>query len=219
MPSKALETFITTHNRGRSIVERSIKLYRIANHLQSDPTIDQYNDGEFISDAGRSGIVTVVAAFDRYFTTRFSECVVPILKKEGPSDGLLKILSAAGLDLKGALSLLHMQRPHRRIRALVDDHFSDYTTQKFHVIDDLFKSIGILSLTENAEKKARKKRLRVSIERLVRRRHVIVHAGDVDRRGNLRDLDPYDSLKRIDNVKILIERADEIIENRLRRCR
>ncbi len=201
------------------MVDRSIKLYRAINDLEDDPTVDQYNDGDFIADAGGAGIVTVIAAFDRYFTTRFSECVVPILKKEGPSEGLLKILADAGLDLKGALGLLHMQRPHRRIRTLVDDHFSDYTTQKFHVIDDLFKSIGIANLTVNAEKKAKKKILRTSVEKLVRRRHVIVHAGDVDSRGNLRALDPYDALKRIDNVKLLVEKADEIIEKRLQKCK
>lgn len=217
MPSKALTTFLETHARGKSMVDLSIRLYQAANDLDGNPTVKQYNDGDFIADAGRAGIVTVVAAFDRYFTTRFSECVVPILKKEGPSDGLLKILADAGLDLKGALGLLHMRRPHRRIRALVDDHFSDYTTQKFHVIDDLFKSIGIVNLTVNAERKAKKKRLRIAIERLVRRRHVIVHAGDVDSRGRLRSLDPYDALKRIEGVRLLIEKADEIIENRLRK--
>jgi len=201
------------------MVDGSIKLCRATKKHKDDPTIEQYNDGNFIAVVGRAGIVTVIAAFDRYFTTRFSECVVPILKNEGPSDGLLKILAAAGLDLKGALGLLHIQRPHRRIRTLVDNHFSDYTTQKFHVIDELFKSIGIANLTANAEKKAKKKTLRTSIEGLVRRRHVIVHVGDVDIRGNLRVLYPYDALKRIDHVKFLVENANEIIENRLQKCK
>src|SRR5687768_1296095 len=118
MSLSAFDTFKVTHERGKVMVERSIKLAAAVQKLTSKPSLAEYNH-EYVADLGRSGIVTAVAALDRYFTTKFAECVVPVLKHEGPSDGLLKILASSGLDLKGALGLLHMERPHRRINTLI----------------------------------------------------------------------------------------------------
>lgn len=219
MSSNALDTFDVTQARGKVMAERSVKLAQALLKLPAKPTVPEYNRAEYVADLGRSGIVTAVAAFDRYFTTKFAECVVPVLRHEGPTDGLLKILSNAGLDLKGALGLLHMDRPHRRIRTLISVHLSDFTTQKFHVIDDLFSALGVTKLSQHAQSKAKKKRLKLSIEGLIRRRHVIVHAGDVDSRGKLRPLNPYDAVTRINNLKLLVECADEIINSRMRRCK
>lgn len=215
--SKAYADFLGTYDRGYKMIRRSVDLHKALHTSAVDPTCTEYNKSDFIADAGRSGVVTVVAAFDRYFTSRYAECVTPILKKEGPTPGLIELLERAGLDLKGALELLHAKRPHRKIRNVINAHFSDFTTQKFHVIDDLFKSIGLIDFSQNVQGKARRKQLTVSIEHLIRRRHVIVHAGDLNAHSKLRPLDPYDSMKRAQNVKLFVGKAEELICDRLKK--
>jgi len=215
--SPAFKIFNNTYNRGYSMITKSVKILKLLESLPADPTVAQYNKSTYSSESGRAGIVTVVAAFDNYFTSRFSECVTPILKKEGPTEGLIELLDMAGLDLKGALELLHMQRPHRRIRNLVDNHFSEYTTQKFHVIDNLFLSIGLKDFTSNVEKKAKRSTLNVSIQKLIRRRHVIVHCGDINTHGKIRKIDPYDTKKRMQNIKLFVTKAEELISSRMKK--
>lgn len=219
MSLSAFDTFKVTHERGKVMMERSVKLAAAVQKLAKKPSVEEYNHVEYVPDLGRSGIVTAVAALDRYFTTKFAECVVPVLKHEGPSDGLLKILANAGLDLKGALGLLHMERPHRRINTLIRQHLSEFTTQRFIVIDELFRSLGIVDLSLHAQNKSKRKKLKVSIEGLIRRRHVIVHEGDVDKRGKLKRLDPYDAVKRIENIRVIVECAEEIVNSRLKKCK
>lgn len=200
------------------MVSRSIELLKELKEIKHKVTVDEYNKAGFIAEAGRAGIVIAVAAFDRYFTTRFAECVTPILRCEGPTDGLIELLSKAGLDLKGALGLLHADRPYRRIRNLIDEHFSELTTQKFHVIDSLFKTIGLGDFSANVEKKTKRKQLRTSIEKLVERRHAIVHEGDLNSYGRLTAVDPHDALKRIEHIKLFVESAELLINNRMEGC-
>lgn len=197
---------------------RSMELFKALYETKHKVTVGEYNKSEFIAEAGRAGIVIAVAAFDRYFTTRFAECVTPILRREGPSDGLIDLLGKAGLDLKGALGLLHADRPYRRIRNLIVEHFSELTTQKFRVIDDLFRTIGLSDFSVNVEKRARRKQLRKSIEKLVKRRHAIVHEGDLNSHGRLTSVDPYQVLKRLDHIKIFVESAEFLISNRMKKC-
>lgn len=220
MTSTAYKHFETIYNRGYSMVSQSVKLLQALREMGTQgPTVAEYNHIPYIAESGRAGIVTVVAAFDRYFTARYAECVTPVLKSEGPSDGLLTLLENAGLDLRGALELLHAKRPHRKIRNLIDSHFEDFTTQRFDVIDRLFLSLGIGAFSLNVQAHANKKRLIVSIQHLIRRRHVIVHAGDLNRYHKLRSVDPYDTKKRMRNVKLFVRTSDQVIESRMRACR
>jgi len=217
--SRAYKRFLATYARGYGMVSQSAKLWCHLNDVEEEITLEQYNKLPFISECGRSGIVATVAAFDDYFTSRFSECVTPILKCEGPTDGLIVLLAEAGMDLKAALELLHMKRPHRRIRSLIDSHFSEYTTQKFHVIDELYSAIGLPDICENAQKKAKRKNLKISVQHLIRRRHLIVHSGDTDRHNKLRKVDPKDTMKRMQNMKALVKNIEDIVVNRMKRCK
>lgn len=218
MGKNAYDTFIETHARGLRTVNAAVELYKALENYDGIPSKNDLNKLPFFSELVRAGVVVSVAAFDRYFTTRFAECVTPILQKQGPTPGLLDLLDKAGLDLKGALDLLHMQRPHRRLRALVSNHLSDFTTQKFVVIDKLYLGIGISNITENAQKKVKRKNIKTSIEKLIRRRHIIVHAGDVDGKGRLYPIDVRDTVKRIESLKMLVTAVEEIVANRMKSC-
>ena len=207
MPT-ANEAFVET-------VSRSMKLMVFAqSHYESESeATDPYGDRRLIfQDTARAGVVLSVAAMDAYFTKKFSELFVPFLRAKGPTPDLVRMLEEAGLDVEQALEMITMERPHRRIRTLIDSHLERKAMQRFHVIDDLFKSYGLSNLCENAQKRTRRKRLLRSIEILVERRHAIVHEGDLDRYGRLSSFDFKGMRNRVANLLAFVMAADGIIE-------
>jgi hypothetical protein len=166
---------------------------------------------EFYKDIGRGGVVLAVAAMDAYFTRRFSELVVPYIKKRGAQEGLVTLLQKAGLDTSKALGLLAMERPMRHIRSLVDSHLEKYTTQKFAAIDELYRCLGLSDLTSHAERRTNRKRLKISIAALVERRHAIVHGGDLNKHGHLEDFDWRKMERRMQDLLLFVDSADELI--------
>ncbi|QQL44060.1 HEPN domain-containing protein [Sulfuriroseicoccus oceanibius] len=213
MPSKSLTQF-------ESVLKRATDLRDLAEFLLSDEAkLKLDDDGKFhgFSDMGRASIVLAVSAMDQYFTRRFCELLVPFLKKNGPTDGLIEILGEAGFDTKEALVAIGMRRPYRRIRTLVENHLENYTTQRFEVIDNLFLSIGLKDLSNNAEKKTKRTTVISSITKLVQRRHAIAHAGDLNNHGKLCPIDFKQLKKRFKDLNDFVTAADQIIENRLKK--
>jgi hypothetical protein len=148
---------------------------------------------------------------DAYFTRRFVEILIPYLKKNGPNDRLTSLLADAGLDTAEALRLASMNRPFRRIRSLVAAHLSTYTTQRFHKIDELFLCFGVRNLCGHSQGWLGRKRLLRSVELIVERRHAIVHSGDRDKHGRLRDIDEPSLSKRMEDVVKFVRSADALI--------
>lgn len=64
-----------------------------------------------------------------------------------------------------------------------------YTTQKFHVIDSVFKVYGLKNLTKNAAQKTAKAHVLSRVEDLIDRRHEIAHAGDYNKHNRIQDID------------------------------
>ncbi len=181
-----------------------------------DPTIDQYNSKQILADMGRAGIVIGVSAFDDFFTRRFSECVVPILKNGKAKTPLIEFLGNCGLDVTEALALLAMDRPYRRIRKLVDDNLERKTTQKFTEIDKLFKCVGLQTLSAMVETKTTRTTLKRSCEIIIARRHAIAHQGDLNKHGNLTKLSYKDSQKRLNDLKLFVDTANQIVDDKLK---
>lgn len=210
-PSKALLVFSSTTARAVSILQASKELVEVV-APNPRPSNWGYNSSDALfSDMGRAAIVISVAAFDDFHTRRFAQAVIPCLKKKGPTDLLVKVLSDSGITLKEALNLLTMERPNRRIRTYIDKYLADYTTQRFAAIDELFGALGIKGFSAHVEKKAGRKIMRRSIEKLVLRRHEIVHGGDINQGGKLQKLDPDDAMMRIKLINEFVQHADEIV--------
>jgi len=167
-------------------------------------------------DIVRASAVLSVAALDAYITDVFTEYLVPYLKKYKTDDSLINLLSDAGLDTKEALNLLSMDRPYRRIRTLVSKHYSSYTTQRFDVIDELFLPYRLDKITENAEKMSGRKSLKNSVQKLISRRHEIVHAGDYNAHGKIKNISEKQIKTRIKDLEILVKNIDIIIANRMK---
>ncbi len=170
-----------------------------------------YNTLTEASDMGRFAIVLAVASMDDYFTRKYAEVMVKAIKKHGVNSSFTNMLEEAGLDLAGALELLSMERPYRKIRTLAQDYYQNYTTQSTSKIDKLYETIGIASLSKHAERRSKRKTLITSINELVKRRHKIVHSGDLTRTGKIQKIDTR-LVNRINDVRIFVECSNKHID-------
>lgn len=207
MPSNAHSKFLKTIKRCESLVDSYKQLQ----------AIDQANGVAVPTpkDIVRGAVVLAVAALDTYVTDAFSEKLVPYLQRYKPDDELIELLYKSGLDTKEALVLLGMERPYRRIRTLIENYYGSYTTQKFDVIDQIFKPYRLANITENAARKSGKPSIKTSVGKLVERRHQIAHAGDYNRHGRIIDIDEEKIAKRIKHLELLVTSMDEILCNRV----
>jgi hypothetical protein len=166
-------------------------------------------------DIIRASATLSVAALDAYITDVFTEYLVPYLKKYKTDTSLINLLSDAGLDTKEALNLLSMDRPYRRIRTLVSKYYSSYTTQRFDAIDKFFLPYRLNKITDNAQKMSGRKSLKSSVQKLISRRHEIVHSGDYNSHGKINNINEKQIGTRIKDLEILVNNIDTIIANRM----
>lgn len=166
-------------------------------------------------DILRGAIVLAVAAFDAYATDCFVEMFIPYIKKRGVDESLTELLAKAGFDIKFAVGLIESERPYRKIRTLIEKYYATYTTQRLHVIDELFVQFHIKKITENAAQKSGRKTLLSSVEKIIQRRHYIVHDGDYNEFKRIKNVSASD-LKRIDDLVVLVSNMEDIVQNKFR---
>jgi len=205
MSSKAYEKFSKTLKRCEVLLDTYDKI----------KSLDQACNIMATKDIIRGAVVIAVSSLDAYVTDVFSEKFITYIKKHGVDDNLAKLLYEAGLDTKAALELITMDRPYRRIRTFIDVYYSKSTTQKYNVIDDLFKLYHLPKLTENAERRSGRIKLRRSVEILIERRHEIAHNGDYNRHGKINDISSETVYRRINDLEILVSNMDFIICNKI----
>ena len=199
MATKPLTNFEKTISRAEDLLEL----------FDAGTGLDEPND------AIRAAVIFSVAAFDRYFTTKFCDVLVPHLKsKAKPSTALVKRLHDAGLDTEFALELAVASRPFRKIRTIVQNSLSRHTTHRTEVIDNLFLALELKDLTKNAEKKANRKNLKTRIDKLVDIRNDIAHEAHIDTRGDPKNIEVADIRSRIQDLKLFTNNCDQIIENK-----
>lgn len=195
------------YNIFQKTIKRSNGLIQIYEKAKDNEDFSGYN----ITDLIRSAVVLSVSGMDAYFTSRFTESLIPFIKKNGATKDLINILYEAGLDTEQALEMLTMNRPYRRVRTLVDQHLSKHVTQRFNVIDELFKIYGINNLSDNAEGLCGRKTLKTRVERTVKRRHSIAHNGDYNSHYRLKEINSKTIQKQIDDVELFVEKCEELI--------
>ena len=166
-------------------------------------------------DIIRGAVVLAVAALDAYVTDVFAEKLVSYLKSYSPDESLINLLNDAGLDTKEALTMISMDRPYRRIRTLIRHHYLTHTTQQLDVIDEMFLPYRLKNLTDNAERRAQRKTLCSSVEKLVEKRHRISHGGDYNAHGRIRNIDESVVERRMNDMELLVKHMDDIICNRI----
>ncbi len=138
-----------------------------------------------------------------------------VLRRKKPTKSLIDVLEAAGLTTKVALELLSMQRPYRRIRLLIENHYSTYVTQSIRKIDSLYSAVGLRSFSKNIERKARRKTLCRAVQAAVHARHRIVHGGDLNKQGRLNKISENETRRHLQQIVIFVDAAESIIEQRI----
>lgn len=177
--------------------------------------VDRHADNVSNDDIVRGAAVLSVAAYDRYFTSKFCDVLVPHLKTSSMiSKDLISRLEEAGLDTSFALQLIVSKRPFRKIRTIVQTSLSRVTTHRSSVINDLFVSVGLKDLTRNAQRRAGRQNLEKRIQNLVDLRNEIAHEAHVNAHGNTKIITSEDIRSRIEDVELFVENCDAIINNK-----
>ncbi|NNE80847.1 MAG: hypothetical protein HKN18_11315 [Silicimonas sp.] len=166
-------------------------------------------------DLVRSGVVISVAGFDRYFTAKFCDVLVPYLKASTRvSEDILERLEEAGLSTEFALELLVSDRPFRKIRTIVQNSLSKHTTHRTDVIDKLFLGLALKDLCPNAQRRVGRRNMLRRIELIVDVRNDIAHSGPVNTRGNPKAIDVEEIRRKTLDMAIFIRACDSIIDNK-----
>lgn len=202
--SKAFAKFAKT-------VHRAWLMANLRNGLVENQIIFDDGDVSDYDDLGRASIVLTVAAMDSYFTEAFIEKLIPFLRLKKPTKDLIKKLEDAGFGLAEALELLNEKHPYGRIKRTLGDHLERYVTQNVEKIDGLFLAYGLKHISTSAEAKTKRRTLIKTVERLVRRRHQIVHDGDHMKNGKLRPFDQGRVTREVQAMEKFVAACDEIL--------
>ncbi|KYC45786.1 MAG: hypothetical protein AMQ22_02188 [Candidatus Methanofastidiosum methylothiophilum] len=176
-------------------------------------------DRILFEDLFRLVIVLAVAAMDNYFTQKFVDMLIPILKSKKPSKELVNFLEGSGVTTEMALTLISLKRPMLKIKKLVEIKLERYTTQNQKSIDCLFLMYGIKDFCTNIGKKSRKASLLKSISLLVERRNVIVHNGDINKYHKANSVNPDEIFPRLEMIPVFITNAESILNSYINNMR
>jgi hypothetical protein len=209
---------ITPIRRFDSVVERCTNLISLftaiekgrASGAKVPATVEEQ------CDLIRSAVVLAVSGMDAYFTEKFATMLVPYLKKKGPNRHLVNLLEKAGLNTEAALDMISMERPYRRIRLIVDGFLFRYTAQQIGPIDSLFQAYGMKDFSYHAANRIGQKTLLGRIEKLVSRRHDIVHDADLNSRGELQKIDDKQVWRQIEYLTKFIHSCDYLADRILK---
>lgn len=209
--SKAYQTYKQTFARSKDLLSlykrlRNVRFVKEPKHLSHDE----------LSDLLRSAVVLGVSSMDMYFTDVFVENLVPYLKKNGSTEPLVTFLTKAGLDAEAALDMVTMQRPYRRIRTIVEKYLDKYTTQHKDAINGLFNPYGIKNLCSKAQTKAKRSTLLRRVDKLIERRHLIAHKGDLNDHNRPKKISHDEISKLLDELDLFVKSADVSIADSLK---
>ena len=210
--SKSFKTFDSTILASLGAIVKTLKLG--IGYYENGPK-DADVPEIVLTSASKFAIVTSVAAFDRYYTERFSEALIPFLHIKEPTRELAKLLENAGVDVYETLKLIRMDSPHRRIRSLIHRHLKTYITQDEKRINQLYKCYGLTKFLENSERLTKRKTLRKRAFWLIHLRHKIVHDCDLNRKGAIRHLSKKESnriSKAILDMRKLVTASEQLLE-------
>lgn len=199
------------HAKFAKTVHRAWLMANLRNGLVENQIIIGDGDLSDYDDLGRASVVLAVAAMDSYFTEAFIEKLIPFLRSKKPTKELIKRLECAGFGLADALELLNEKDPYGRIRSTLENHSERYVTQSVDKIDSLFLAYGFKHISTSAEAKTKRKTLIKTVERLVRRRHQIVHDGDYMKSGKLRTFDQEKVTREVQSMEKFVTACDEML--------
>lgn len=202
--SKAYKKYSKTMNRAWIMAGLRYGL------IENEVSIGNMSAGDY-DDLGRASVVLSVAAMDSYFIDAFIEKLIPFLKTKKPTPELIRRLEGAGFGIKDALELLHVKKPYNRIKKVLELNLEKYVAQSVYNINKLFLAYRLKKICSLAERKCKSTTLIAQVEKLVKRRHEIVHDGDYTKSGKLRVYNQNQITKQVRCMDKLVNACDEIL--------
>ena len=166
-------------------------------------------------DLARFAMVLSVAAMDDFFKNAYFEIWVPYVKRHGFTNKMINVLESQHLSTKAALRLLHKAKPYAVLKNRVKRRYETASFQKRTAINDLFSTLGIEEFCEKAQQCTHRKTLLNSVRLLAKRRHEIVHKGDLTATGILKKVEERD-VKRIKDVHLFVSTANQVLDTALK---
>ena len=206
MKKNAKQRFDDTIKRCETIIE-----------LSKDQYIAQLSNGGLKGELLRYAAVLSVSALDMYAGDRFGENFVSVLKNHPPCKRDSDFLEKIGVGMKDILELLREtpKRPYRRMRTLVDEYLSRNSMQSLGRIDNLYKYFDLPDITVRASVAMKRKKLKISISKLVKRRNDIVHGCDYNGQSVVRGIKEKEVRRWVADVKCLVAGMDKLITGKL----
>lgn len=212
---KAIEIF-------RKNAERALGLIEL--HESAFPRGRPRATGE-LPDMLRASVVFAVAAVDSYFHDKILENVIAVIKYCGKNraglPGYLSEILKDCLTPEKALSLLYRKRPDEEFRKVLARHLGDRTYQDAGKIEKAVQIIGVSDIWESVRQTLRlrsKNRAKAYIQPYVRRRHQIVHEGDLYKskkfRHTLRPIARSYARNCVKHIRWFIEAVDKAVDRK-----
>lgn len=210
--SRAFSRFMKRHDRAKVMLDHGTSQISGPN-----ADTDEGTRKAIAEEICRAGVVLAVAAMDAYFTEKYAETWSKYILTRGPTEDMIKMLEKSGFNTKFALELLSMKkgtRPFRKIRTLIEAKLDHHVTQNLDIIDELYKSFSLKDLTDSSFKRSGGNgTLKSQVIELVKRRHEIVHEGDLNDRGKLNLVNLKLLARQIEGLKKFVSHSEEIINN------
>lgn len=163
-------------------------------------------------------VVLCVSAFDMYASDRFMENFARHIRKRDLSPDEIELLKKSGVTIEVVLNLLKQNRkgkqPFRAISGYVDKYFAKASRQSFAKINDLYAYYGLPKLADNVLKKCDRKTIGGKIQKMLNRRHKIVHEADYDGKHKLTAIVPREVYAWRQATESFVGHMEEILCNR-----
>lgn len=212
MMMKALDAFDLTHQRALALIDIHRKL-----HSRGKPPKKS-------ADILRSAVVLAVAGMDAYFTDKISENAVPLIRKLGGKDLPGKLVDAVSnqMNSQQMLEAMLRQKPLAHVGTAVRKALANNTYQDPGKIEQGLRMLGVSNFwcEVAAELGMAQTDVRSSLARVVKRRHDIVHKGDLGTtkktKHKLRALGRTEAEEMVQTIDRFVRAADEVINKQIR---
>ena len=201
------------------VAQRCQKIIDLWNGLK----VDNCYRGKWDSDELiRYVIVLKIASMDTFFTDKFMEMFIPFIKKNGITDGLELVIKKTSITLKESLNFLTQKEPLETLFYKMRNEIRRYVAQDQKRIDFLFKGFGIDSISFAAEEydntgAGKKDDLLRRVRVLVRRRHSIVHDGDMMIQAGLAKKIGWGTISKIETIDRYVTACEYLLNKQIER--
>jgi len=214
---EALKAFDSTIKRARALIRAHTKLHGQGRGKRP----------RFHSELLRAALVTSVSAMDAYFHDKIAQNIARTIKRTEPDFPveLVSLLSEVGKNkedvVRALLKVTTRDRPLAHVSTQVNRLLSERTYQDPGKIEQGLKTIGINGFWQSVAPKLNTTpdQLKRDVVRYIKRRHAIVHVGDLGTskktRHRVRKISPSFSLECVDFIERFVYAANDVVNQQI----